>query len=79
MTQKTTRLSDLAPGVHALITRMDENPHLCYLQCMGFRSGAHVELIRKISGGALAVYRVDDADVALRREAAAMISVRMEG
>jgi Fe2+ transport system protein FeoA len=79
MMQQMIPLSDLAPGVHALISRMEDNPHLCYLQCMGFCPGAHVELIRRVSGGALSVYRVDDADVALRREAAAMISVRMEG
>jgi Fe2+ transport system protein FeoA len=79
MVQQTLPLSELDTGAHALISRMEENPHLCYLQCMGFIPGAHVELIRRISGGALSVYRVDDADVALRREAAAMISVRMEG
>jgi Fe2+ transport system protein FeoA len=79
MTQQTIPLSDLALGTHALISKMEDNPHLCYLQCMGFCPGAHVELIRRVSGGALAVYRVDDADVALRQATAAMISVRMEG
>jgi Fe2+ transport system protein FeoA len=38
-----------------------------------------VELVRRVSGGALSVYRVDDADVALRQATAALISVRMEG
>jgi Fe2+ transport system protein FeoA len=38
-----------------------------------------VELIRRVSGGALSIYRVDDADVALRKATAAKISVRMEG
>lgn len=79
MMPKTFPLSDLALGTHALISKMEDNPHLCYLQCMGFCPGAHVELIRRISGGALSVYRVDDADVALRQAAAEMISVRMEG
>jgi Fe2+ transport system protein FeoA len=75
----TLPLSELAVGAHAQIARMKANPQICYLQCMGFTPGAHVEMIRRISGGALSVYRVEDADVALRREAAAMISVRMEG
>jgi Fe2+ transport system protein FeoA len=75
----TIPLSELAVGAHALICRMKENPQIFYLQCMGFTAGAHVEAIRRVSGGALTVYRVEDADVALRREAAAMISVRMEG
>ncbi|MDR3744842.1 MAG: FeoA family protein [Acidobacteriaceae bacterium] len=79
MTQDTIQLSELAAGDHALIAKMEENPHLCYLQCMGFCPGAHVEMIRRVSGGSLSIYRVDDADVALRQEAAAMISVRMEG
>jgi len=75
----TISLSELAVGAHGLICKMKENPQIFYLQCMGFTAGAHVEAIRRFSGGALTVYRVEDADVALRREAAAMISVRMEG
>jgi len=75
----TLPLSELSVGAHAIIARMKANPQICYLQCMGFTAGAHVEKVRRISGGALSVYRVEDADVALRREAAAMISVRMEG
>ncbi len=79
MTQQTIPLSDLVPGDHALIAKMADDPHLCYLRCMGFCPGAHVELVRRVSGGALSIYRVDDADVALRRGTAAQISVRMEG
>ena len=79
MSPQTIPLSDLTVGTHALISKMGDDPHLCYLRCMGFCPGAHVELIRRISGGALSVYRVDDADVALRQATAALISVRMEG
>ena len=66
MSPQTIPLSDLAVGTHALISKMGDDPHLCYLRCIGFCPGAHVELIRSVSGGALSVYRVDDADVALR-------------
>jgi Fe2+ transport system protein FeoA len=79
MSPQTIPLSDLALGDHALISRMADDPQLCYLRCMGFCPGAHVELVRRVSSGALSVYRVDDADVALRRGTAARISVRMEG
>jgi len=79
MSPQTIPLSDLAVGAHALISKMGDDPHLCYLRCMGFCPGAHVELVRRVSGGALSVYRVDDADVALRQATAALISVRMEG
>ena len=79
MSPQTIPLSDLAVGTHALIAKMGDDPHLCYLRCMGFCPGAHVELIRRVSGGALSIYRVDDADVALRQGTAAQISVRMEG
>lgn len=79
MSPQTFLLSDLAVGAHALISKMGDDPHLCYLRCMGFCPGAHVELVRRVSGGALSVYRVDDADVALRQATAALISVRMEG
>jgi Fe2+ transport system protein FeoA len=82
MNMQTIPLSSLSPGAHALIRHVQENiqenPQVCYLRCMGFCPGAHVELVRRVSGGALSVYRVDDADVALRRETAALISVVLE-
>ncbi len=81
---ETVPLSSLAPGAHAHIHAVlddkfaKENPQVCYLRCLGFCPGAHVELIRRVSRGALSVYRVDDADVALRQETAALISVVLE-
>jgi Fe2+ transport system protein FeoA len=78
---KTLALSTMKPGVHAHINgfvRGPSDPEVCYLRCLGFTPGAHVELIRRVSRGALAVYRVDDADVALRQNTAALVQVVLE-
>jgi Fe2+ transport system protein FeoA len=81
---KTVPLSSMRPGMHAHIFQVQtsdgnkETPQVCYLRCMGFAPGAHVELIRRVSRGALSIYRVDDADVALRQETATLISVILE-
>jgi hypothetical protein len=55
MSPQTFLLSDLAVGAHALISKMGDDPHLCYLRCMGFCPGAHVELVRRVSGGAMSL------------------------
>jgi len=78
MEPQTIPLTQLSPGAHALVLDMQENPQVCYLKCLGFCPGAHVELVRRVSRGALSIYRVDDADVALRKETAALISVVLE-
>jgi Fe2+ transport system protein FeoA len=59
MSPQTIPLSDLAVGAHALISKMGDDPHLCYLRCMGFCPGAHVELVRRQATAALISVRME--------------------
>jgi Fe2+ transport system protein FeoA len=71
-------LSALQRHHRGVVTHVDPSESSCHLQCLGFTEGGEVELVRTLSRGAVMIFRVDGADVALRRETAASIRIRTE-
>jgi ferrous iron transport protein A len=70
-------LADLSPGRKALISRLDlPEPDARRLMELGFLPGSAVELSRRSPFGDPSVFRVDDAEIALRRETASRILLR---
>ena len=67
-------LSDLSPGRKALIARLDlPEADARRLMELGFLPGSSVELSRRSPFGDPSVFRIDDAEIALRRETASRI------
>ncbi|MBI1358002.1 MAG: ferrous iron transport protein A [Acidobacteria bacterium] len=72
-------LADLKPGVQGLIERLDlPEPDARRLMELGFLPGSHVQLSRRSPFGDPSVFRIDDAEIALRRETAVHILLRSE-
>jgi len=64
-------LADLALGAAGVLRALDLAPtHARYLMELGFLPGARIIAVGAAPGGDPRVYRVDGADVALRRETA---------
>ncbi len=78
MTFKNARtLADLSTGESALVLRLDVPDTFGErLIQLGFAPGEPVEAGRAAPGGDPRVYRVDGADIALRRETALQIFIR---
>jgi len=67
-------LADLPKGRKALISRLDlPEPDARRLMELGFLPGSTVELSRRSPFGDPSVFRIDDAEIALRRETARLI------
>jgi ferrous iron transport protein A len=70
------RLADLAPGQSALITHLSLPSAAAEpLMDLGLVTGSRVLAVRCAPGGDPVVYRVDGAEIALRRETTRHISV----
>jgi ferrous iron transport protein A len=70
-------LADLRQAQRAVIERLDLPEDLAeYLMQLGFLPGATVEAIQPAPGGDPFIYRIDGADIALRRETARHLRVR---
>ena len=70
-------LSDLNPGTTALIGEldMDESDSVRLME-LGFIPGTPVSCQRRVPLGDLAVYQLDGAQIAVRRETASRIRIR---
>lgn len=72
-------LADLPRGRKALIARLDlPEADARRLMELGFLPGSTVELSRRSPFGDPSVFRIDDAEIALRRETARHIFLRSE-
>jgi Fe2+ transport system protein FeoA len=70
-------LDRIRQGERCTVLSVGHGSCLCQLRCLGVVEGAELELVRAVSGGKLLILRVDGADVAVRRDVAATIQVRM--
>ena len=72
-------LADLELGALGCIERLDlPEPDARRLMELGFLPGSHVQLSRRSPFGDPSVFRIDDAEIALRRETARHILLRLE-
>ncbi|MCB9385381.1 MAG: ferrous iron transport protein A [Bryobacterales bacterium] len=72
-------LSDLHPGQSGVVDRLDlEADDARRLMELGFLPGARVLMSRRSPFGDPSVFRIDDSEVALRRETARQITLRAE-
>lgn len=70
-------LADLQRQQQAIIDRLDLPEDLAErLMQLGFLPGATVEAIKEAPGGDPCIYRIDGADIALRRDTARRLKVR---
>jgi Fe2+ transport system protein FeoA len=70
------RLADLAPGQIAVIAELALPPAASEpLMDLGLVAGSRVLAVRRAPGGDPVVYRVDGAEIALRRETTRHISI----
>lgn len=70
------RLADLAPGQTALISELALPPAVAEpLMDLGLVAGSQVLAVRRAPGGDPIIYRVDGAEIALRRETTCHISI----
>jgi ferrous iron transport protein A len=72
-------LSEIAVGESAVVTSL-ELPHAVgdHLMHLGFLPDATIEVLRRAPAGDPTVYRVEGAEIALRRETARYIQVRRD-
>ena len=74
---KVETLSELGPGTTALIDELDmEERDSVRLMELGFIPGTPVSCQRRVPLGDLAVYQLDGAQIAIRRDTAARIRIR---
>ncbi len=71
-------LAELESGKRGVVTGVTQGEAFCQLCSLGLNAGAEVELVRFLSSRTLLIVRVDGADVALRRETAATVKIRIE-
>jgi Fe2+ transport system protein FeoA len=71
-------LDALPVGRRGVVVSLEDEYTCLYLLRFGLTVGAEVELVRAVSGGTMMVFRIDSGELALRREAARGITVRME-
>ena len=70
-------LADLLPGESGVLAELDLSPDDAgRLMELGFLPGARVRAVRAAPGGDPRVFRVDGAEVALRRETARFLILR---
>jgi ferrous iron transport protein A len=69
-------LADLAPGRQAIIVGLARQTAVTRrLQQLGFRTGTHVDVIRRAPLGDPTIYRVRDTELCIRRREARLIEV----
>jgi len=76
---KVTLLSDARvhdAGIVETVDLADEVSH--YLAHLGFLPGTRVEVLRRAPAGDPTVYRVDNVEVALRKDTARHITLKLE-
>lgn len=71
-------LAELESGTRGVVTGVAQGEAYCQLCSLGLHSGAEVELVRLLSSRTLLIIRVDGVDVALRRETASTVKIRLE-
>jgi Fe2+ transport system protein FeoA len=75
---RSCRLSELAPGESAVIDRIDLPADMAHrLMELGFLPGMTVTVAHSAPGGDPRVFRVDGSEIALRRETAAGLHLKM--
>ncbi len=73
----TCALADVPVGARAVVERLQLPPRVSeHLMNLGLVPGLEVAVARNAPGGHLRIYRVDGADIALRRELSKSILVR---
>ena len=75
---KVTALSDASVGETGIVEEVhlaEEVSH--YLAHLGFLPGTRVEVLRRAPAGDPTVYRIDGVEVALRRDTARHISLKL--
>ena len=80
-TEAKTRFSlvDLGPGQHCILENLDLPEDVAHrLMILGFSPGAKVSYSRSAPGGDPRVFHVEGAEVALRRETARQIRIRVD-
>lgn len=71
-------LADLSPGTAGILTSLDLVPDVAIrLMELGFIPGARILAVRSAPGGDPRVYRVDGGEIALRRETARLLRLRL--
>lgn len=70
-------LSEVAVGESAVVASLDLSPAIGdHLMHLGFLPDVTIEVLRRAPAGDPTVYRVEGAEIALRRETARHIQVR---
>ena len=70
-------LSEIAVGESAVVALLDLSPEVGdHLMHLGFLPEATIEVLRRAPAGDPTVYRIEGAEIALRRETARCIQVR---
>ena len=70
-------LSEIAVGETAVVASLDLSPEVSdHLMHLGFLPEAVIEVLRHAPAGDPTVYRIEGAEIALRRETARYIQVR---
>ena len=73
---ETMALSEIAVGESAMVASLELSPEVGdHLMHLGFLPEATVEVLRRAPAGDPTVYRVEGAEIALRRETARHIHV----
>jgi ferrous iron transport protein A len=74
---ETMALSEIAVGQSAVVASLKLSPEVGdHLMHLGFLPEATIEVLRRAPAGDPTVYRVEGAEIALRRETARHIHVR---
>ncbi len=77
---KARTLSDLRVGESAILSEMELSPPVAeHLMNLGFVPGLVVKVLRSGPGGDPRIYRVDGAEVAMRRDTSRHIQVELMG
>lgn len=75
---KVTALSDASVGDTGIVETVDLAEEVSnYLAHLGFLPGTRVEVLRRAPAGDPTVYRIDGVEVALRRDTARHISLKL--
>jgi len=76
---KPMALSEIAVGEFAVVASLELAPEVGdHLMHLGFLPEATIEVLRRAPAGDPTVYRVEGAEIALRRETARHIQVRRD-
>ncbi|MGH9696041.1 MAG: FeoA family protein [Bryobacteraceae bacterium] len=75
--EQAMALSEIAVGESAVVASLELSPEVGdHLMHLGFLPDATIEVLRRAPAGDPTVYRIEGAEIALRRETARFIQVR---